>query len=78
MRCESSLPAARGSVSVRYWTEASVLNRKCGSTCACIELQLRLDRVLGHEVTFSFRPVQRGGGVRLAELEQEDQARKSP
>ena len=28
--------ACGGSVSVRYWTDASVLNRKCGSTCACI------------------------------------------
>ena len=30
--------ACGGSVSVRNWTDASVLNRKWGSTCACISL----------------------------------------
>jgi hypothetical protein len=28
--------ARGGSVSIRWSIEASVLNRKCGSTCACI------------------------------------------
>ena len=66
-----------GSVSVRYCTDDSVLNRKCGSTCACISLSSDSTPARASRCALGFRLVQRRLGARLAQLDEEEEARRT-